>query len=323
MESAYVSLNQFLRQTFGTKVIKLSLNAALGCPNRQNGKTGCLFCSAGGSGDFAGEASSSITDQLHQQRALLSKKWPSAKYIAYFQAYTNTFAPVDVLRRLYEEALSFDGVVGLAIATRPDCLGEDVLTLLKGLSKRTFLWVELGFQTSNEKTAHFFGRGYENSVYDKAVADLARLGIPVVAHLIFGLPGETKEDMLQSVQYVCQRPLWGLKIHLLHVLRHTPLGNLYEQEPFPLLTQEEYLDLLCQALPLIPPHVVIHRLTGDGPKKDLIGPLWSANKKAVLNAMQKAFVDKNIRQGSGIFAKECKKTPKDAFLSCRNTGFDI
>lgn len=323
MDTPYVSLNQWLRQQFQTKVIKLSLNANLGCPNRQNGKRGCIFCSAGGSGDFAGPKEASITAQLQQQKALLAKKWPSARYIAYFQAYTNTFAPVDVLRRLYEEALSFEGVVGLAIATRPDCLGEDVLTLLKELSKRTFLWVEQGFQTSKESTARSIMRGYDNAVYDQAVSALAACQIPVVTHLIFGLPGETTEDMLSSVRYVCRRPLWGIKLQLLHVLRQTPLAQQYETAPFPLLDQETYLDLLCRALPLIPPHVVIHRLTGDGPKKDLIGPLWSANKKAALNAMQKAFVDKKVRQGSDIFAKECKNYFPTAFLSCRKTGFDI
>ncbi len=323
MDTPYLSLNQWLRQQFQTKVIKLSLNANLGCPNRQNGKSGCIFCSAGGSGDFAGPKEASITDQLQQQKTLLSKKWPAARYIAYFQAYTNTFAPVDVLRRLYEEALSTEGVVGLAIATRPDCLSEDILTLLKEFSMRTFLWVELGFQTAQEQTARFIGRGYDNAVYDQAVFHLAARQIPVVTHLIFGLPGETAEDMLSSVRYVCRRPLWGIKLQLLHVLRQTPLGQQYETAPFPLLDQKTYLELLCRALPLIPPHVVIHRLTGDGPKKDLIGPLWSSNKKAVHNAIQKAFVDKNICQGSDTFAKECENYYPALFLSCRNEGFDI
>lgn len=303
MQSHYHSLNDDLRARFGQRVVKLSLNAYLGCPHRDpvTGEGGCTFCGEG-SGHFAGTGPS-LWEQLSHQKALLSHKWPHAAYIAYFQAYTNTYAPVEILRALYDQALAFPGVVGLAIATRPDCLGPEVLDLLSQYQKKTFLWVELGFQTSRQDTALRIRRGYPNAVYDQAALALQQRHIPLVTHLIFGLPGETPEDMLASVDYVCARPIWGIKLQLLHVLRHTALGKQYEQAPFPLLSQEEYIRLLTLALPRIPWEVVIHRLTGDGPKQDLIGPAWSKNKKAVLNALHQAFLEKKIRQGSAVPVK--------------------
>jgi len=285
----YLSLNKFLRDKFGEKVIKLSVDAGFTCPNRDGtlGSEGCIFCSKGGSGDFAGSRNLSITQQLKQQKEMLSKKWNSAKYIAYFQAFTNTYAPVDELRRKYTEAISFDGVAALAIATRPDCVNEEIAALLSELNQKCYVWVELGLQTSNESTAQFINRGYKNNVYSQAVKLLHKYGIDVVTHVIFGLPHETKEDMLNTVAFAVENKTDGIKLQLLHVLKNTTLADIYEKQPFHVLTMEEYTDLVCEALKTIPKNVVLHRLTGDGNKAELIAPMWSADKKKVLNLINK------------------------------------
>ena len=291
----YLSLNKYLRDKFGCKVVKLSVDAGFTCPNR-DGKLsteGCIFCSKGGSGDFAGNRNCSVTEQLKQQKELLSKKWPSAKYIAYFQAFTNTYAPVSVLREKYEEAINCSDICGLAIATRPDCIDEDVVALLKELNEKTYVWVELGLQTGNEKSAEFINRGYRNEVYENAVSLLHQNGIEVVTHIIFGLPYENKNDMLESVRYAVENKTDGIKLQLLHVLKNTALADIYEKTPFHILTKDEYTDLICDALKIIPKTTVVHRLTGDGNKKDLIEPLWSTNKKDVLNTINKKLV-KNL-----------------------------
>ncbi|MGE4215351.1 MAG: TIGR01212 family radical SAM protein [Anaerotignaceae bacterium] len=299
---AYNSLNNYLKTKFGTKVAKLSLDGGFTCPNRDGtlSTDGCIFCSESGSGDFAGERRLSISQQIEQQKQRISKKWAEAKYIAYFQSFTNTYAPVEILRSKYTEAIEQSDVVGLAIATRPDCLSEDVMELLMELSKKTYVWVELGLQTCNEKTAKFINRGYENSVFEDAVARLNLAGIHVVVHLIFGLPNETTEDMLNSVQYTCALNIQGIKLQLLHVLQNTPLSTLYQNQPFHILTKDEYLSLVCTSLEYIPKEIVIHRLTGDGAKINLIAPLWSGNKKDVLNSLSKLILEKNIRQGCKI-----------------------
>lgn len=299
---AYNSLNNYLKTKFGTKIAKLSLDGGFTCPNRDGtlSNEGCIFCSENGSGDFAGNRNLSISQQIQQQKERISKKWPDAKYIAYFQSFTNTYAPVEVLRLKYSEAIEQNDIVGLAIATRPDCLGEDVMELLKDLSKKTYVWVELGLQTCNEKTAKFINRGYKNIVFENAVSRLNSAGIDVVVHLIFGLPNETHEDMLNSVKYTCTLNIQGIKLQLLHVLKNTPLGTLYQNQPFHILTKEEYLSLVCTALEYIPREIVLHRLTGDGAKKNLIAPIWSGNKKDVLNSLTKLISEKNIRQGSKI-----------------------
>lgn len=300
--NAYNSLNNYLKTKFGTKVAKLSLDGGFTCPNRDGtlSTEGCIFCSESGSGDFAGDRNLSITQQIEQQKQRISKKWPDAKFIAYFQSFTNTYAPVEILRPKYTQAIEQKDIVGLAIATRPDCLCEDVIELLKELNKKTYVWVELGLQTCNEKTAKYINRGYENSVFENAVNRLNLAGIDVVVHLIFGLPSETHDDMLNSVKYTCSFNIQGIKLQLLHVLQNTPLGILYQNQPFHILTKDEYLSLVCTSLEYIPKEIVIHRLTGDGAKKNLIAPMWSGNKKDVLNTLTKLISEKNIRQGSKI-----------------------
>lgn len=285
----YYSLNKYLRDTFGDKVYKLSLNAGFTCPNRDGklGTKGCIFCSAGGSGDFAESSSLSITQQIERGKKRVAKKIKSGKYIAYFQAYTNTYAPVEILKSKYMEAVNHKDIVALSVATRPDCLGDNVLKLLDEINKIKPVFVELGLQTIHEKTARYIRRGYTLDVYDKAVSDLKKIGVNTVVHLILGLPGETKQDMLDSVKYVCESGIDGIKLQLLHVLKNTDLEKDYAQGKFKTLEMDEYLDILKSCVDIIPDNIVIHRLTGDGAKKDLISPLWSADKKKVLNAINK------------------------------------
>lgn len=285
----YYSLNKYLRDTFGDKVYKLSLNAGFTCPNRDGklGTKGCIFCSAGGSGDFAESSSLSITQQIERGKERVSKKIKSGKYIAYFQAYTNTYAPVEILKSKYMEAVNHKDIVALSVATRPDCLGDDVLKLLDEINKIKPVFVELGLQTIHERTARYIRRGYTLDVYDKAVSDLKKIGVNTVVHLILGLPSETKQDMLDSVKYVCESGIDGIKLQLLHVLKNTDLEKDYAQGKFKTLEMDEYLDILKSCVDIIPDNIVIHRLTGDGAKKDLISPLWSADKKKVLNAINK------------------------------------
>lgn len=285
----YYSLNNYLKDTFGCKVYKISLDAGFTCPNRDGtiGTRGCIFCSAGGSGDFAQSSKLSITQQIEKGKELVSSKIKSGKYIAYFQAYTNTYAPVNVLREKYYEALNHKDIVALSIATRPDCLDEDVINLLDEINKIKPVFVELGLQTIHEKTAEYIRRGYTLDVYDKAVKDLKGIGVNVVVHVILGLPNETKEDMLETVKYVCESGIDGIKLQLLHVLKNTDLAKDYRDGKFKALEFDEYIDLIKDCLEIIPDNVVIHRLTGDGAKKDLIAPLWSADKKRVLNAINR------------------------------------
>lgn len=285
----YYSLNKYLRDTFGDKVYKLSLNAGFTCPNRDGklGTKGCIFCSAGGSGDFAESSSLSITQQIERGKERVAKKIKSGKYIAYFQAYTNTYAPVEILKSKYMEAVNHKDIVALSVATRPDCLGDNVLKLLDEINKIKPVFVELGLQTIHERTARYIRRGYTLDVYDKAVSDLKKIGVNTVVHLILGLPGETKQDMLDSVKYVCESGIDGIKLQLLHVLKNTDLEKDYAQGKFKTLEMDEYLDILKSCVDIIPDNIVIHRLTGDGAKKDLISPLWSADKKKVLNAINK------------------------------------
>ncbi len=285
----YYSLNKYLRDTFGDKVYKLSLNAGFTCPNRDGklGTKGCIFCSAGGSGDFAESSSLSIAQQIEKGKERVAKKIKSSKYIAYFQAYTNTYAPVEILKSKYMEAVNHKDIVALSVATRPDCLGDDVLKLLDEINKIKPVFVELGLQTIHERTARYIRRGYTLDVYDKAVSDLKKIGVNTVVHLILGLPGETKQDMLDSVKYVCESGIDGIKLQLLHVLKNTDLEKDYAQGKFKTLEMDEYLDILKSCVDIIPDNIVIHRLTGDGAKKDLISPLWSADKKKVLNAINK------------------------------------
>lgn len=285
----YTTLNNYLKERFGEKVYKIALNGGFTCPNRDGkiGTRGCIFCSKGGSGDFAESPDLTITEQIENGKKRLEKKIKNGKYIAYFQAFTNTYAPVEKLRAIYTEAINHPDIVALSIGTRPDCLGDDVLALLDELNKIKPIFVELGLQTINEDTARYIRRGYTLEVYDKAVADLHKIGINVVTHIILGLPGECKNDMLKSVEYAC-KVTDGIKLQLLHILNGTDLAKDYEQGKFEVLTLEQYTEIIKECVQIIPKNVVIHRLTGDGAKKDLIAPLWSADKKTVLNTINRA-----------------------------------
>ena len=288
----YTTLNNYLKERFGEKVYKIALNGGFTCPNRDGtiDTRGCIFCSKGGSGDFAESPDLTITEQIENGKKRLEKKIKNGKYIAYFQAFTNTYAPVERLRTIYEEAINHPDIVALSIGTRPDCLGDDVLTLLNELNTIKPIFVELGLQTINEDTAKYIRRGYTLEVYDKAVADLHKIGINVVTHIILGLPNESKEDMLNSVKYAC-KVTDGIKLQLLHILKGTDLAKDYEQGKFEVLTLEQYTEIIKECVQIIPENVVIHRLTGDGAKKDLIAPLWSADKKTVLNTINRALKD--------------------------------
>lgn len=285
----YTTLNSYLKKRFGCKVYKLALDGGFTCPNRDGtiGMGGCIFCSRGGSGDFAESRDLSITEQIEKAKERVAKKITDGKYIAYFQAFTNTYAPVKRLEEIYMQAVMHKDIVALSIGTRPDCLGADVIALLERINKIKPVFVELGLQTIHKKTAEYIRRGYDLSVYDKAVEDLHNAGINVVTHLIIGLPGESKEDILASVEYVC-RHTDGIKLQLLHILEGTDLAEEYKNGKVKALSLEEYTDIIKACVEIIPQRVVIHRLTGDGAKKDLIAPLWSADKKRVLNTISKA-----------------------------------
>lgn len=286
----YLSFNKYLKDKFGQKVYKISLDGGFTCPNRdgKTGTRGCIFCSKGGSGDFAESREMSITEQIENGKKKVEKKIKSGKYIAYFQAFTNTYAPVEILRQKYEKAINHPDIVALSIATRPDCLGDDVLRLLDEMNKIKPVFVELGLQTIHQKSAKYIRRGYDLSVYDKAVRDLKKIGVNVVVHVILGLPNESENDMIETVKYVCESGANGIKLQLLHVIDGTDLAKDYEKGLFKTLEFDEYVNLIVKCVKIIPKDIVIHRLTGDGAKKDLIAPLWSADKKRVLNAINKA-----------------------------------
>lgn len=298
----YRSLNEYYREIFGRKTAKISLDGGFTCPNRDGtcGERGCLFCSAGGSGDFAENAALSITEQIENGKKQTSDKWKDPAYVAYFQAFTNTYAPVEELRRKYEEALSCDGVEGISIATRSDCLPEDVLDLLAELNQKTKLWVELGLQTSDEESAKRIRRGYPLSVFEKAVKDLAKWKIPVIVHVILGLPGENRETILNTIDCVNRLPVQGIKLQLLHVLSDSDLAKLYEAGNYTPLTKEEYIALVGDCIAHLREDIVIHRLTGDGDKNTLLAPLWSLRKRDVLNSLHKYLKENNIRQGMSV-----------------------
>lgn len=285
----YYSLNNYLKNTFGDKVYKISLNAGFTCPNRDGtiDNRGCIFCSKGGSGDFAEDEHLTITQQIENGKNRVKNKIKSEKYIAYFQAFTNTYAPVEILKEKYLEAIHHKDIVALSIATRPDCLGDDVMQLLNEINQIKPVFVELGLQTIHKKSADYIRRGYELDVYDSAVKKLKSIGVNIVVHLIIGLPNESKNDMLESVKYVCQSGIDGIKLQLLHILKNTDLADEYYRGKVKVLAFDEYLDIIKACIDIIPDNIVIHRLTGDGAKKDLIAPLWSADKKRVLNAINK------------------------------------
>lgn len=284
----YTTLNSYLKEKFGCKVYKISLDCGFTCPNRDGtlGYGGCIFCSEGGSGDFAESRALGVTEQIESGKEKVKNKIKSGKYIAYFQAFTNTYADVNTLEKIFSEAINHPDIVALSIATRPDCLEQEKVELLGRLNKIKPIFVELGLQTVNEKTAKYIRRGYTLDVYDDAVERLHEQGINVVTHIIIGLPYETKEDMLSSVKYVC-KVTDGIKLQLLHILKGTDLAKEYSEHKFEVLSLEEYTDIIAECVKIIPENVVIHRLTGDGSKKNLIAPLWSADKKKVLNTINK------------------------------------
>ncbi|MBR2277815.1 MAG: TIGR01212 family radical SAM protein [Eubacterium sp.] len=288
----YLTLNSYLKKRFGCKVYKIAIDGGFTCPNRDGtlGTRGCIFCSKGGSGDFAEDRNLTVTEQIERGKNRVSAKVKDGKYIAYFQAFTNTYAPVNVLLAKFTEAINHPDIVALSIGTRPDCLGDDVLKLLDELNKIKPIFVELGLQTMHECTAQYIRRGYSLEVYDKAVNDLHKIGVNVVTHLILGLPNETEDDIIESVKYVC-RCTDGIKLQLLHILDGTDLANEYKSGKVSVMTLEEYTDLIVKCVAVIPENVVIHRLTGDGAKRDLIAPLWSADKKKVVNTINKALND--------------------------------
>ncbi len=284
-----ITLGDSMRARFGCKVYKLALDGGFTCPVRDGtlDTRGCIFCSAGGSGEFAESRAISITEQIEQGKKRVAGKIRDGKYIAYFQAYTGTYADLPRLRKLYREAISHSDIAALSVATRPDCLPEEVLDLLSELNREKPVWIELGLQTIHEKTAEYIRRGYPLSVYDKAVAELKARGIEIITHLILGLPGETAEDMCASVRYVCAGRTDGIKLQLLHILKGTDLAKEYEEGRVHALTEDEYIDILKKCVPEIPDSVVVHRLTGDGDKRLLIAPLWSADKKHVLSRIRR------------------------------------
>ena len=304
-DKRYHSLDYHFKKTFGEKVYRLSLNGGMTCPNRDGhlSSGGCIFCSAGGSGDFATAPALSITEQIEEAKQRIAGKTKCTKYIAYFQAYTNTYAPVEYLRNIFSEAIGHPDIVALSIATRCDCLPLDVLDLLEELNHIKPVWVELGLQTIHARTLKFIRSGFTLEQFDKAVSDLDARGISVITHLILGLPGETKDDMLSSLAYVTKMPVSGLKLQLLHVLRDTELASYYEENPFWTFSLEEYCDFIVDCIEQLPPEMVLHRITGDGPRKLLIAPLWSTDKKRVLNTIQKRLAERDTWQGKYFSAE--------------------
>ena len=299
----YRSLNSYLRETFGEKVYKLALDGGFTCPTRDGtkGSRGCIFC-AGGSGDFSIPVNDSAAEAIETAKAVVDGKG-AAKYIAYFQSYTGTYAPVETLRRLYSQTIRHPDVVALSIATRPDCLGDEVLALLSGLNKIKPVWIELGLQTIHPQTADYIRRGYPLKTFDDAVRRLLAAGIAVIVHMIIGLPGETPEMMRRTAEYIGKSGAQGIKFQLLHVLEGTDLARDYAEGRFRALTLEEYIRILESCIESIPPDMVIHRLTGDGAKRSLIAPLWSADKKRVLNEINRAFARDSLVQGSRAFLR--------------------
>ncbi|MCS5423190.1 MULTISPECIES: TIGR01212 family radical SAM protein [Psychrilyobacter] len=298
-EKRYNSLNYFLREKFGEKVYKVSLDGGFTCPNRDGtlSKKGCIFCSDSGSGEFAGSRKKSITDQIEEQLELIVKKFPHGNVIAYFQNFTNTYGDLEYLRKIYEEALSHPRVVGLAIATRPDCIDDKILDLLEELNNKTFLWIELGLQTTDEKTAENINRGWKLEVFDDIMSKLNNRDIKVVAHIILGLPNESFETMLASIRHIVREKVWGVKFHLLHIIKNTNLEKLYIETKFHTLTKEEYIELIAKGIGILDKDMVIHRLTGDGSRETLMEPKWSLDKRNVLNSIEKYLKENNVSQG--------------------------
>ncbi|MFN7250529.1 MAG: TIGR01212 family radical SAM protein [Anaerobacillus sp.] len=298
-DKRYHSWNFHLRQQFGEKIFKIPLDAGFDCPNRDGSVAsgGCTFCSERGSGDFAGDRKDDLITQFHTIKEKMHSKWPTGKYLGYFQAYTNTYAPVEQLKEMYEVILEQEGVVGLSIATRPDCLPDDVVEYLGELNKKTYLWVELGLQTVHQRTADLINRAHDYQTYVDGVEKLRKHNIRICSHIINGLPLENYEMMMETAKEVAKLDVQGIKIHLLHLLKKTPMVKQYEKGMLEFMSAEEYIKLVCDQLEVIPPGMVVHRLTGDGPADLMIGPMWSLNKWQVLNGIEDELKNRNSWQG--------------------------
>ena len=301
----YYSLDYFLREKFGEKVMKITLDGGFTCPNRDGKITfgGCTFCSSEGSGEFAGDRLKSISEQFNEQKIIMNKKWKSKKYIAYFQAYTNTYAPINRLKYLYDQALLQEGVVGLSIGTRPDCLSNEVLDLLSSYNEKTYLSIELGLQSSNDKTGKLINRGHDSKCFEEAVINLRKRGIDVVTHVIFGLPNETEKDMMQTVKFANNLDIQGIKYHLLYIIKNTALYNQYLKDPsIYKLSRDKYIELIGNALINTNPNIVIHRITGDAKREDIVTPMWSIKKWELLNSIHDYLIKNNLYQGKNFIS---------------------
>lgn len=295
----YKSANSFFREKFGTKIIKIALDGGFTCPNR-DGKLsygGCIFCSEKGSGDFAGNRLNSIEKQFQDMKKIMQRKWKDGKYMAYFQSFTNTYAPLPYLKQLFTRASNLEDVVAISIATRPDCINEEIVEFLSELNKKIYICIELGFQTSKKESIKLINRCYDNQVFEDCIHLLNKYKIDTIVHTILGLPYESKQDMLNTISYVSSFNISGIKLQLLHVLKDTALANLYYKKGFNILTLQEYVDIVVSCIEILPPEIVIHRITGDGDRKNLIEPKWSLNKKVVLNTINKEFYNRNTYQG--------------------------
>ena len=293
----YHTLNYYYKKKYGKKTFKVSLNGDFSCPNKEKNGHGCIFCSRLGSGDFAGNKNEDLITQFNNIKNIMEKKWPDSYYIGYFQANTNTYAPLEVLKQKYETILSLPNVVGLNIATRSDAISKECYDYLEILNKKTDLIVELGLQSIHEKTLKFINRGHDLNNFERAVKELQKRNIKVVVHIINGLPNETKEDMIETIKYLNQLNINGIKIHMLHIIKDTDLADYYIANPFHILSKEEYIDIVCEQLEYLNPSIVIHRITGDPKKEDLIEPKWLLKKFVVLNDIDKEMKRRNIYQG--------------------------
>lgn len=300
--SRYNSFHNYFYNKFNTKVLKLSIDAGFSCPNRDGtlGFDGCIYCSERGSGDFTFGDEYSVLTQMKKQRTMLEQKWPDGVNIAFFQSFTNTYADIETLRKLYYEALSFENTVGLAIATRADCLSDEVLDLLSEINEKTFLWIELGMQSVNQSTIDRINRGYNHDVLDETIDRLKNRNIKTLAHIIFGLPGEDKSDMMAGIKYINEKQLFGIKIHSLYIQEDSKLASIYKENLFELLSQEEYTELVTESIANLNPETVIHRITGDPNRDKLIAPKWTANKLSVLSGIEKRLKEKDIYQGCAL-----------------------
>ena len=297
-EKSFNNIDYYLKEKFGEKIFKVSLDGGFTCPNRDGTLSykGCIFCSESGSGEFTGDRKNTITSQINEQIKFLGRG-ENKKYIAYFQNFTGTYGNIEHLRSVYEEANKHPSIVGIAIATRADCLSEEVLELLSEFNEKTHLWIEIGLQTVNDKTAEIINRGYKTEIFTEKMKELNKRNIKVVTHVIIGLPNENKNDVFSTIDYINEQKTWGIKLHLLYILKNTGLFEYYKSNPFEIMKKEEYISLVTEIISRLDKKIVIHRLTGDAPWKDLYEPKWSTDKRGILNGINKLLKEKKIYQG--------------------------